>query len=401
MDLKSGTPLWPELGTEAAEMEGLEESLNCDVVVLGAGISGAFSACLLAEAGCNVVLVDRRGPAKGSTPASTALIQYEIDTPLVDLAEQVGEEHARAAYAACRRCLDQLVSVADRFSVTCDLQSRGSLFLAERVDDLDWMRREARARSDIGIEVEFLEQDTVASRFGISRPGAIYSHAAIELDPLKLTSGLLNEARSRGVRLVRAEISAGEVRDGVRHMKTDTGQTIRARHVVVATGYETPEQFSKVRQYCKLNSTFALASQRMASVPCWPEGVLLWDSADPYFYARHTADGRVIIGGEDEPFADPRTRDAMLPGKVKSLIRKAQSLLPGIQIVPQYTWAGTFAESPDGLPLIGRLPEFDDCYFALGFGGNGITFSLIAAEVIRDAILGRHNAIAGLFEFDR
>jgi glycine/D-amino acid oxidase-like deaminating enzyme len=64
-------------------------------------------------------------------------------------------------------------------------------------------------------------------------------------------------------------------------------------------------------------------------------------------------------------------------------------------------WAGTFAETADGLPYIGTVPEFPHGYFALGYGGNGITFSLVAARIIRDAFTGRPNADAGLFGFER
>ena len=58
-------------------------------------------------------------------------------------------------------------------------------------------------------------------------------------------------------------------------------------------------------------------------------------------------------------------------------------------------------ETADGLAYIGTLPKFPRCYFALGFGGNGITFSVTAAELVRDALLGRQNEYAEVFRFDR
>ncbi len=64
-------------------------------------------------------------------------------------------------------------------------------------------------------------------------------------------------------------------------------------------------------------------------------------------------------------------------------------------------WAGTFAQTRDGLPYIGQLSAYPCCYFALGYGGNGITFSLIAAQIIRDEILKLHNSASRLFSFER
>ena len=66
-----------------------------------------------------------------------------------------------------------------------------------------------------------------------------------------------------------------------------------------------------------------------------------------------------------------------------------------------FAWAGTFGETVDGLPYIGAHPEWPCCQFALGYGGNGITFSALAAGIVRDAILGRANPHADLFRFDR
>ena len=64
-------------------------------------------------------------------------------------------------------------------------------------------------------------------------------------------------------------------------------------------------------------------------------------------------------------------------------------------------WAGTFGETKDGLAYIGAHPRLPHAYFALGYGGNGITYSLIAAEIIRDDILGRKNPAAKIFAFGR
>jgi glycine/D-amino acid oxidase-like deaminating enzyme len=66
-----------------------------------------------------------------------------------------------------------------------------------------------------------------------------------------------------------------------------------------------------------------------------------------------------------------------------------------------YAWAGTFGTTKDGLPYLGVHPRFPHTFFALGYGGNGITFSLMAAEILRDAFLGRKNHDARLFRFGR
>jgi glycine/D-amino acid oxidase-like deaminating enzyme len=66
-----------------------------------------------------------------------------------------------------------------------------------------------------------------------------------------------------------------------------------------------------------------------------------------------------------------------------------------------FGWAGAFASTKDGLPYIGSIPQRSNTYFALGFGGNGITFSVIAAQIICDLIKGKSNDDAAIFSFSR
>jgi glycine/D-amino acid oxidase-like deaminating enzyme len=68
----------------------LKRDLVTDVLVVGAGISGALIAYALASDGHRVAVVDRRGLVMGSTPASTSLLLYEIDVPLIHLKRKLG-----------------------------------------------------------------------------------------------------------------------------------------------------------------------------------------------------------------------------------------------------------------------------------------------------------------------
>jgi glycine/D-amino acid oxidase-like deaminating enzyme len=108
-----------------------------------------------------------------------------------------------------------------------------------------------------------------------------------------------------------------------------------------------------------------------------------------------------MLGGEDEDFADAKRRDRLIGEKAQTLTRKFRAMFPRIEIEPDCASAGAFAETADGLPYVGTVPQFPRGYFALGYGGNGITFSLVAARIITDMIMGRPNADADLFAFGR
>lgn len=126
-----------------------------------------------------------------------------------------------------------------------------------------------------------------------------------------------------------------------------------------------------------------------------------WERADPYLYFRVTSDRRVMVGGEDEPFVNPDKRDALLPAKTTKLLRKFGDYFPALRPEVAFAWAGTFGETKDGLPYIGEAPGHPGALFTLGFGGNGIVYSIIAAELIRDRWMKVANPHEGLFGFDR
>jgi glycine/D-amino acid oxidase-like deaminating enzyme len=175
------------------------------------------------------------------------------------------------------------------------------------------------------------------------------------------------------------------------------GATIRAQHVALATGYELAAML-RPRGY-KVISTWAMATKPQRRVP-WPSGCLIWEAADPYLYLRTTPDNRVLIGGEDEEFADEAARDALLPRKIATLRRKLGRLLPGLDDTPDFTWTGCFGISATSLPAIGPVPGAERCFAVLGYGGNGITFSVIAAQMFQRALLGIADPDSDVFGYD-
>lgn len=128
---------------------------------------------------------------------------------------------------------------------------------------------------------------------------------------------------------------------------------------------------------------------------------MIWETARPYLYLRTTPDERLIVGGRDVPFRAPAMRDALLDRKCEALHLDVRRLMPDLDLDREFSWCGTFGSTKDGLPYIDRVSKRSRIWFALGMGGNGITFSVVAAGIIRDSILGVRNPSSSLFRFDR
>ncbi|HEY1921597.1 MAG TPA: FAD-dependent oxidoreductase [Tepidisphaeraceae bacterium] len=400
MDLRGGQSLWINLGNECLLRPPLQDSIQCDVLIIGSGITGAMLAWHLAGRKLDVVVIDRRPIAAGSTPASTALLQYDIDTPLVKLRRKLGREHADAAYKSSRKAISDAAALVRHLGSDCDFAQRPSLYLAKNEKDVSLLNAETKARQELGLEVEYLNRESLAKRFSIQRPAAILSHVAFQLDPWKFTKHLLIAAEYLGAKIFAQTKLLPIHGDHLLH-QTQDGRRITAKHVIWATGYEAPEQFPEIKDLCQLNSTFVVATRPIPANRLWPKKSLLWDTGDPYLYARTTHTNQIIIGGKDESFQNAKKRDALIPAKSRSLLRAFRRLYPIEDVQIETAWAGTFAQTKDGLPFIGQLSKYPNCHFALGYGGNGITFSLLAAQIIRDDILQYPNPARELFSFNR
>ncbi len=399
LDLRTGIPVWNAYRAPRVPTQRLARDVKCDVLVVGLGISGAMIAEALTAQGLSVIGVDRRGIMLGSTPATTALVQFEIDQPLSELGRQIGQADAAQAWRRSRLAVTNLKGRIRELGIRCDMTTAPSLYLAGDALDPTGLREEAEARAGIGIRATYLTPTVLKETFGIARKGAILSQDNLALDPRKLTAGLLNTALERKARFYAPVevIALAPESDGV-GVETRSGSAISARHVVLATGYELLDIVPSHRH--SIISTYAIATKPQKG-KLWPGGPLIWEASDPYLYMRATADGRVICGGEDEDFADEESRDSLLADKARTLSGKLKTLFPQLDARAEFAWTGSFGTTTTGLPYIGELPGYPGIFAAQGYGGNGITYSQIASELIATAIAGGEDGDARLFAFDR
>jgi glycine/D-amino acid oxidase-like deaminating enzyme len=397
-DLRTRRTVWEADGLPFLPRQALERSIETDVIIVGAGISGALTADSLTEAGMRVVIVDRRGAVRGSTVATTALVLFEIDTPLVDLARHLGWARAERAWKRSARAVVDLANRIETLRISCAWQWRDALYLlGDRTEPND-LAKEAEARQRIGLPSRLIDRDMLRCHYDIDRRLAIRSHTCGEIDPVRLASNLIGRALRRGARLFApVEITSVDTSPRGVLARTKTGLRIAASSLIYATGYEVAR-----RVPCRghrVISTWALATKRQPD-RLWPSRCLIWETGRPYLYIRTTRDGRVIAGGADEDINDERNRDALIATKTKVIQKKLHGVLPNVDVTAAYAWAGSFGESGTGLPTIGPIPTMPNCYAILGFGGNGITWGMIAAQVLTGHICGPCDPDADLFSFE-
>jgi glycine/D-amino acid oxidase-like deaminating enzyme len=395
-DLHTDTPLWSATPRTSPRSHNRPLKSAYDVVIVGAGISGALMASALSDGARKVLVIDRRKPVGGSSLASTAMIQHEIDVPLSALVEKVGERKAKRVWS---RSMESVAKLAERVrdaGIRCGFERKQTLFL--NGDEMGWraLKAEAELRAASGFEATFLDGTVLRDNYGLDRTGAVLTNCSASANPAQMTAGFLRESIRKGAELVCGiEVTDVACNGGEVTLTLSSGTQVTASNVVFCTGYEFLKRLAHLDH--EVISTWAIATKPDVKRPEWLDRFLVWEASDPYLYLRTTTDGRIVAGGEDEADEKAHLDKKKLQRKAVLIAKKVGSLLGQGPVPIDYCWAGPFGITPDGLPIIGDVPGLAGVFTVMGFGGNGITFSQIASEIIAARIAGHVDPDEGLF----
>jgi glycine/D-amino acid oxidase-like deaminating enzyme len=400
MNLSSGYPLDLIRNGIPYDYPQLAADREVDVVVMGGGISGALTAYYLCKSGVNCLLVDARSIGLGSTCASTSLLQYEIDVPLYRLCEKIGKTKAERSYHLSGEAINTLEKICDAIGFN-NFHHSSSVYFAAARKDISHLEKEYEARLTSGFDIRWADAAELRNNYGLVAPAAIISSLAAQTNAYTLSHALHQYNIKKGMEVYDRTpvVKIDHNKRGV-VLITSEGYKIRCKKLVYATGYESLQYIDQ--KIARLSATYATASQQFNNDHFfWNDLTMFWNTADPYFYMRLTNDRRIIAGGRDEPFTSDKKRDALIEQKGKQLSKDFTRHFPVVPFKKEFSWTGLFASTKDGLPFIGSYNKLSNSLFALGFGGNGITFSVLAAEMTRDAVKGKKNKDASLFAFTR
>lgn len=401
MDLKSNEPFWLLKNGLISSYPSLKSNEECDVLIIGGGITGSLAAHQMMAEGYKTILIDQRELCNGSTSATTSMLQYEIDVPLFELIEKIGKKGAVASYKACSDSIDKLEKLAGEIKSGSGFKRKKSLYYASKKKDVAWLKKEFNARKDAGFKVKWLESDEISKQFGFKNTyGGILSEQGASIDAFKFAHELFKLNVKKGLQIFdKTEMTDVEYFKGYNLITADSGFQIRAKKIIYCIGYESKNLIKE--HFVNLKSTYALVSEIDPKKFKNISNTLVWNTDEPYMYMRTTDDGRMLIGGGDEDFYDAKKRDSLLNKKEKGILKTLKKIKPDYHFYTDFVWAGTFGETKDGLPYIGEHQDFKNSYFILGFGGNGITFSVTGMEMVSRFMKGKKHPLSKYFKFGR
>jgi glycine/D-amino acid oxidase-like deaminating enzyme/nitrite reductase/ring-hydroxylating ferredoxin subunit len=375
-----------EASENLLEAARLEHSIETEVCIIGAGISGLTTAYLLAQEGKRIVVVDDGLIGAGETCRTTAHLANAIDDRIYRLIKWHGEDHARLAVEAHSRAIDEIERIAAHEQIECDFtRLDGYLIAAE--DSKDDLEKEFEAAKKF-LAVEKVSQAPLP-HFDTGECLRFPYQGQVHM--LKYLNGMARAIQAQGGQLF-SHTHVKEWEGGESPVvTTSSGHTIKAQSIVLATNYPiASKMFAKLPAYRTYVVGMRIAKDLVP--PC-----LIWDTGDPYVYVRLQREPTydvLIVGGEDH-----RTgQDDQSMDHFANLEEWTRTHFPLVEDT-LYRWSGQVLETHDGLAFIGRFSSSEpNVYLITGDSGMGVTHGTIGGMLVSDLILGRDNPWEEVFK---
>ncbi len=363
-----------------------------DVVIVGGGVIGAAVAYFLAREGIRTCLLERGDIASGtsSTAAAAALLQTKTSATKLALAD---------------KSLTLLDALHDALDPSFEYAHSGSLLVANSTAEMIVVQEMATTLQRLGLDVQLVdskEARAIIPLLGEGILGASYSPRDAIINPLSLVIAYVTAARRLGAAICTFTEVTGIETDGDRIVAVQTNKgRVLTQTVVNAAGVWSPQIANMVGMTLPVTP---LKGELLITEPMPPmmRGTLI---AAKYLLSKaklekttaaetpirsvgitlaQVARGNFVVGSTREQAGFDRRSSF---GGIHEQSRQLLQLTPGLANVHLLrAYAGLRPISPDGLPIIGRVPHLPGMIIATGFGGDGLALSAITAELVLNII---------------
>lgn len=368
----------------------LSQNMDVDVAVVGAGIVGLTAAQRLARAGKSVLVLDARRIGHQATGRSTAKITSQHGLIYTRLVKEVGEENARIYAQANQRGLTDIADLIQKHQISCGFERTRAYVYTETRNGKTQIEEEARVAAQLGLPARFLADAPEPMSHG----AALCFDDQAQFNPVQYLHGLAG-ALAAYITLCE-ETRVVEVKNGEpMTVKTESGFTVRARDVIVATHLPIVPQgmfFAKAYPYSHSVVAVEVDPTRM------PEGMWISLEKPTHSFRLDRSGNATYLVAAGQTYKTGVTAEEQ--ASFQDLDKFLQETF-GIDRAA-YRWTNEDFEPMDGLPFIGRASGgTPHLYVATGFNAWGITTGTLAATLLGDLIMGRPNECEGLFDARR
>lgn len=389
--VNGGISFWYAHDGLPAVREPLAGDASADVVIVGGGYTGLWTAYYLKKAApfLRVTVLEQKFCGYGASGRNGGWL-YNGVAGRDRYAALHGREAAVRLQKAMNETVDEVVAVTRAEGIDADLHKGGVLEVATTPAQL------ARLRAFHEHELSYGEKDRELYGAGATRErirvvdavGSTWTPHGARLHPVKLVKGLAAAVEALGVEIYEST-PVTEIRP--KHAVTPYG-TVRAPYVLRCTEGFTANLKGQRRTWLPMNSsmiaTAPLTEEQWESVG-WSGLETLGDMAHAYMYAQRTADGRIALGGRGVPYRfgsrtdnDGRTQAATVEALREILVRFFPSLA-GVAV--EHAWSGVLGVPRDWCATV-TLDRSTGLGWAGGYVGSGVATTNLAARTLRDLV---------------
>jgi len=384
-------------GTPPPNNGSIQGDIDVDVVIVGSGATGIATSLYLAqEHGIQAIILEANQSAWGCSSRNGGQGQNASGRlSRSQWIERWGLDTAKKLDKEIRMGFDNFAQLTTE--IECEATPGGHLYIAHRPDKLVYLQHEADVKHKIfGYNPKILTKAEIKERYCDDHDahGAMLEEEGIGIHPLKFNFGILKKAQALGVKIYTGSpVTESKVINGIHHLYTPNG-VVRAKRVAFCTGGYTGQNLNGALKNKLLpvlsNSivTRPLTSSEIAATQ-FHSHVFITDTRKLRFYYRLLKDNRLQIGSRSAVIgsdaSNPKHYQLLLDG----LARKFPPLA-GIKI--DYSWWGWVDMSHDMMPRIIKPNPENNLWYALGYGGNGVSFSTWAGKRLAQRIAGKDHS---------
>lgn len=375
---------------------------NCDVLIIGGGICGALTAYYLAKEGMNIIIVEKNIIGYSNTSVSSAVMDYSIDIDLNKLEKIIGENQAKKIYKLCYNAINEIEKIDNEFEEDTEFSRKDSLYFSNKFMQKMGMEKECEERKKIGFDTKYVNNSNIIKM----NNGILTKKSSAVMNPYKFTQELfMYLAKFENVRIYEST-SVEEIYPKYDCVEcyTNNNFLITANKVIFTTGVETFKFINQIP--AQVYKSFAIVTKPALELRNSNINFIAKDVSDSSHYIRFTDDLRIIYEGEEVKYTDKLNSDKYLENMAESKYRKLfyslKKTFENIENISiDYAFNGTYADTKDKLPIIDEIETMPNCFCNLGFGSNGILYSTIGAQILKDAVKGYYTKDMNLFKINR
>lgn len=376
---------------EITDYPELEEDIEVDVAIIGAGVTGVSTGNLLAQKGKRVVVLESRSVGGGTTSHSTGNLYCTIDQALASLQSKYDTDTIRAVAESRTQAMEQIASWVNEYQLDCDYIAVPWYLYGNTEESKDKIEQEIDIARDAGLEA--LEASGSEIPFPVVRAMKIQNQG--QINPMLYVQQLARATQSERCKIYEHTpvLAAEEQKD--RCVLTTTGGTVTADYVIHAT--HTPKGVMMVQSLLGPYREYGIACRTRGKNH--PNGIY-WGyyenekKISTRNYERNGEHFLIVVG---EPHKTGHAESNVK--HIQELESFAQKYFD-IQEVA-FRWGGQHYRPADLLPYIGPRRQHSREYIATGYSTDGLTYGTLAGIILSDLITGKENPWTELYDATR